>query len=101
MLGEDPLATHRPSRLPDGLIEDADLILVMDDAVLNEAIRTRYPPAKTHLLKRFFGSDGDIADPWPDGDDAKTNRKYADCAAELRAAIEPNLDRLIEFLESR
>lgn len=101
MLGEDLLAKHQPSRLPAGLIDDADLILVMDDVLLSEAMRKGFPHEKTYLLKRFFGSDGDVADPWPDGDDEETNSRYARCAEELRAVIEPNLRDLIEFLQPR
>jgi protein-tyrosine-phosphatase len=96
MFGEDLLATHKPAMLSPDLIEDADLILVMEEGMLNGL-----PLEKTHLLKRFFGSDGEIADPYPDGDDPETTRRYAQCAEELRAVIEPQLPRLIRFLEPR
>lgn len=98
MFGEDLLSAYRPSMLSRGLIEDADLILVMSESMLQPKV---LPPEKTYLLKRFFGSSGDVADPWPDGDDEKANKRYTQCAEELRGVIEPNVESLIEFLEPR
>jgi|SRR5215218_406241 len=94
MFGEDLLAAHRPSRLSGELIEDADLILVMTESMRRSSM---LPPEKTQLLTRFFGADGEIADPWPDGEDEETTRRYVRCAEELRRAIEPNLWRLVNF----
>jgi protein-tyrosine-phosphatase len=97
MFGEDLLAKHQPQRLSPNLIADADIILVMTQSMLDSKI---VPPNKTYLLSRFFGSAGDIKDPYPDGVDEETRARYAACAAELRTLIEPNLNRLINLLAS-
>lgn len=57
------------------------------------------PLAKTHSLKEFFGLDGDVADPWPDGKDATTLERYKKCASELRRILTQNLDRLVQVLD--
>jgi protein-tyrosine-phosphatase len=98
MFGEDLLADHRPARLTRELIEDADLILVMSESMRQSGL---LPPEKTDLLTVFFGSEGDIADPWPDGDDPETNARYYRCAERIRSVIEPNIGRLIDFAERR
>jgi protein-tyrosine-phosphatase len=96
ILGEDVLAHHHPRILSPGLIEDADLILVM-----NDYMRKGLPSEKTWVLKDFFGSTGDIDDPWPDGEDEQTSMRYLRCGQEILALIEPNMPRLLEFLAAK
>jgi protein-tyrosine-phosphatase len=92
--GEDLLESHRVMKRNRGIIEDADLILVMD-----QKLRAGLPSKKTQLLSEFFGFEGDIKNPWPDY--AKgAEQKYRKCLTQLRSFIEPNADRLITELES-
>lgn len=92
--GEDLLESHRVMKRNMGIIEDADLILVMD-----QKLSAGLPAKKTQLLSEFFGFEGDIKNPWPDN--AKgAEQKYRKCLAQLRSFIEPNADRLITELES-
>jgi protein-tyrosine-phosphatase len=90
--GEDLLESHRVMKRNRGIVEDADLILVMDQKLL-----AGLPPKKTQLLSEFFGFEGDIKNPWPDyTKDAE--QKYRTCLTQLRSFIEPNADRLITQL---
>lgn len=100
MYGEDLLKDHKPAQLTPGLIKKADLILVMDRALLARAGRS-LPGQKTFVLKEFFGATGnvDVVDPYPDGMDDATLVKYRACAEELRQVLSQNLDRLIRALE--
>ena len=91
--GEDLLESHRVMKRNQGMIGDADLILVMD-----EKLRSGLPPKKTYLLSEFFGSQGDVENPWPDYKKG-AEQKYRKCLAQLRSLIEPNADRLISVLE--
>jgi len=93
MYGEDLLSNHVASQLTKAKIDEADLILVMDGSMLQKDI---FPARKTYLLKKFFGQEGNIADPYRRGID-----RYRECAAELRAIIEPNVGRLIERLRPK
>lgn len=77
-----------------GIIEDADLILVMD-----KKLRADLPLRKTQLLSEFFGFKGDVKNPWPDTT-KDAEQKYRKCLAQLRSFIEPNADRLITKLGS-
>ena len=55
--GQDLLANHKAKEPTTELTEQADLILVM-----TEAIRTELPPEKSWTLKEYAGGSGDIAD---------------------------------------
>jgi hypothetical protein len=77
-----------------GIIEDADLILVMD-----QKLRAGLPAEKTQLLSEFFGFEGDVRNPFPDTT-PDAEEKYRTCLAQLRSLIEPHADRLITELES-
>jgi protein-tyrosine-phosphatase len=74
-------------------MEEADLILVMNQDMLKTL-----PPEKTHVLKPFFGIEGNIDDPWPDEAGEKAAQRYDKCAAELRAVLEKNINKLINTL---
>lgn len=98
MYGEDLLADHEPELLTQELVHEADLILAMDESLLTTRGKT-LPMEKTFLLREFFGSRGDISDPWPDGKDAATLGRYRDCANELRQVLTSNLEQLVRVLE--
>jgi hypothetical protein len=57
-----------------------------------------FPPGKTFVLRPFFGLEGDVADPWPDGTDEATLARYAACCRELKEMLEGNFDHLVEAL---
>jgi protein-tyrosine-phosphatase len=111
-LGQDLLSDHRPRRMGVGFLYEADLILATDRAVL-AAIHTifdKYPGSesdkkhveaeirrKSFLLSEFFGSTGDIPDPWPDRNDAESLARYEACITHLRNLVAPKLDKLTEF----
>lgn len=88
--GKDLLESHRVMRRNKGIIDDADLILVMEDKLLSG-----FPSKKTYLLSKFFGFKGGVNNPWNKGDQA-----YRECLAHLRSLIEANVDRLVEVLGS-
>ena len=77
------LDTHRVMRLCDGIVEDADLILVMEKRFLElEAFaKNRH---KTFLITEFFGESGNITDP----DRGRHNiSKYIKCFRRLEDLI--------------
>ena len=78
LLGRDLLRTHVPKKLSKGLIEWADVIVVM-----TERMKRGMPPAKTRTLKEYAGETGDISDPYMQGDEA-----YLQCANEINRIIE-------------
>jgi protein-tyrosine-phosphatase len=98
MYNEDLLASHKPELLTAELAREADLILAMDKSLLLTPGKT-LPKEKTFLLKEFFGLEGDVSDPWPDGKDPNTLSRYRNCAEELRQILTQNLDRLIRVLD--
>jgi protein-tyrosine-phosphatase len=96
MFGEDLLANHYPRTITRRMAEDADLILVMEEKLLNPKV---LPPEKTFALKAYFGLPGHIEDPWPDRDDDESMSRYRNCCRELRTILESNLSRLVTDLE--
>lgn len=96
MFGEDLLANHHPRTITRRLAEDADLILVMEEKLLNPKV---LPPEKTFALKAYFGLPGHIQDPWPDRSDDASMSRYRNCCQELRTILKSNLPRLIEDLK--
>jgi protein-tyrosine-phosphatase len=95
MYGEDLLANHKPECLTAELAERADLILAMDRSLLQKTL----PKEKTCLLREFFGLEGDVSDPWPNGMDRDAVARYRDCAEELREILGSNLDDLMRVLD--
>jgi hypothetical protein len=77
-----------------GIVEDADLILVM-----GKSLAKGLPVDKTYVITEFFGSTGRIRNPWPDTGPRAAER-YRQCLNELRELIEPNADRLLQPLHS-
>jgi protein-tyrosine-phosphatase len=98
MFGSDLLANYQVKKMTAESIAEADLILVMADTLL---IKNLLPSEKTFVLKPFFGLQGNIEDPYPDGTDQATLERYRRCAAELREAIEGHLGKLIDYLRPR
>lgn len=95
LLGKDLLEGHVPETISKEEIEKADLLLVMDKSLL---IRKTLPEEKTYLLKEFFGQEGDIVDPWPDGKDENTLIKYFETARELQDVIDSGFKKLVNAI---
>jgi protein-tyrosine-phosphatase len=98
MYNEDLLSTHKPKLLTPELVRQADLILVMNRELLLTPGKT-LPKDKTYVFKEFFGMDGDVEDPWPDGRDAASLARYQERAKELKNILEQNIDRLMKTLD--
>ena len=79
--GTDLLESHKVMKSNKGIIDDADLILVMEESLIGNL-----PPHKTWLITEFFGRSGDVANPWPDYNTTAPAR-YRSCLAELRSLI--------------
>jgi protein-tyrosine-phosphatase len=84
LYGKDLLASHRSQGLTPELIEKADLILVMTNAM-----KHRLPPEKTWTIKEYAGEKGDVADPI-----GKDEEVYLACAKTLTRLIEAILPKL-------
>ncbi len=96
ILGEDLLVGHEPKQISNEDIKKADILLVMEKSLL---LRKTLPNEKTYILKDFFGKEGDIIDPWPDGKDDITLRRYIETANELKAVIEPGFNQLVNAIQ--
>ena len=88
ILGQDALANHHAKRMTAGLVDSADIILVMTRGMKNEL-----PPAKTWTLREYVGETGDIPDPW-----GKASGTYVKCAAEIQRCLRLALSKLISQL---
>ena len=99
MYNRDLLNDHKPSPVTPDLIDKADLILVMDKH-LYDTTETTLPREKTHVLKEFFGLQGDIVDPYytMGNRDPKTLARYKAIADELREILSANMDTLLKAL---
>ncbi len=60
--------------------------------------RDLLPTEKTYLFGEFFGSEGDVEDPWPDGSDQTTLDRYRKCAEEMRGIMDAGLPHLVRAL---
>lgn len=98
MYDDDLLGDHKPEVLTRQLARQADLILVMDRSLLT-ALGKTIPREKAFLLKEFFGEQGDVIDPYPDGMDPQTLSRYRRCAEELRQLLTEHIDKLVRALE--
>ena len=87
----DLLADHRVMHKCQGIIDDADLILVMEEQFLSS-----FPLNKTHLITQFFGAPGEIDDPWP----SKDLRKYLECLNQLSSLLTDNYGRILHALKN-
>jgi len=75
----------------DGIVEDADLILIMEERFLS-----LFPAEKTRLITQFFGQSGNIADPYP----STVVADYERCFNQLRVLIEDNRSKILTFLST-
>lgn len=96
MLGSNSLETYVPLSISKNDIHRADLILVMSRDLIHKDV---LPTDKTYLFKEFFGEQGDVVDPWPDGRDEATIQKYLAVAKDIHAVIEGGIDRLAHALQ--
>ena len=72
----------------------------MSNEVLKQ-LQLKFPNEKSnkvYLFKEFFGLQGDIKNPYPDGKDEDTLKRYTECANEFKEILTNNLDVLIEAL---
>jgi protein-tyrosine-phosphatase len=93
--GEDLLADHVPRQITARIEQEADLILVMSERLLNPKSAAA---EKTDVFKPFFGREGDVEDPWPDGRDEAAVARYTACCSELKEILERDFARLLEAL---
>lgn len=98
MYNEDLLSEYKPKLLTPELVRQADLILAMNKGLLLTPGKT-LPKDKTYVLKEFFGMDGEVDDPWPDGRDTASLARYRERAEELKDILERNLDHLLKTLD--
>jgi len=98
MYEEDILEFHTPKTVTKEVLDEADLVLVMDNSLMQEKI---LPKGKTSLFKKFFdpSDDGDVVDPYPDGKDQATLTRYRKCAEDIKTTMEGKIDILIDRLE--
>jgi len=109
VLAADLLSQHRTRRAGVGFLFEADLILAMDAQVFRELgnIHAEYEGEvtdrtavkeelrrKTFMVSEFFGSSGDIDDPYVEG----TVEAYRKCASTLKAPIAPQIEMLTAYL---
>jgi protein arginine phosphatase len=101
IFNDDILAKHKTNTLTKELVEQADLILVMTSELLQQLNKKfNVEVGKAFVFKDFFGLEGDIIDPFPDGKDAQTLKKYMSCANELKTTIEKRLKTLIDAVNT-
>jgi len=99
MYGKDLLINHKPQMVTQEALDKADLILVMDRSLMdNKTLKNR---SDIYLFKEFFGSSGDVVDPYPDGKNQERLSEYRKCAEEMRTLIELKIDLLISALKSK
>ncbi len=88
MAGGD-LTHHRATRLTKGRIEDADLILCMEESHLGTVLAvSASAKEKAHTLLGYAGGAGDVADPFGGDED-----EYTACLTQIGAAIRTILER--------
>jgi protein-tyrosine-phosphatase len=100
--GEDLLSDFECETITTDLYRQADLILGMETDSINQ-LKKNFPTItnpNVYVLKEFFGLSGDIADPWPDGRDAKKLNQYLACANELKDIITNNFKMLVDALQN-
>jgi protein-tyrosine-phosphatase len=99
--GVDLLSNYKCETITKDIYDNADLILVMSNEVMTQ-LQKKLPNAnndnKVYLFKEFFGLQGDITNPYPDGKDERTLKRYNDCANELKDILTKKFDHFIEAL---
>lgn len=102
--GRDLLMEHRVTRIAQGWVEDADLILTMDPKY-NKKIEDRFaaalsvgPGAKLHFFSDFFGSPDLIANPWHDLGKPHALESYRTCLQKIQTIVEEKGFHVVEWL---
>ena len=103
LYGEDLLRDYVPRIVTSEILDRADLVLVMDHGLLNPKVQPSgktyvLPPGKTYVFKEFFGLEGDIKDPWPDGRHPTTLSRYRESATEMKEILENHFEHLLQAL---
>jgi protein-tyrosine-phosphatase len=101
LIGKDYILNHKPQEITEELANQADLILVMSRELL-KVFGKKFPnhnKNNVYVFKEFFGLEGDISDPYPDGCDEIALNRYRDCALEMRKILSENLDKLINAIK--
>lgn len=91
--GRDLLQSHRVLRQSPGILDDADLILVME-----EKLKEGMPLGKTFTFNEFFRANGDVPNPWPDDENDAAQQRYRQCMVYLKRQIEGNADYLLSHV---
>jgi protein-tyrosine-phosphatase len=102
LYGEDLLSDYECETITADLYRRADLILGMETDNINQ-LKKNFPTIanpNVYVLKEFFGQSGDVANPWPDGKDAKKLGQYMACANELKETISSNFNMLVDALQN-
>lgn len=94
--GQDLLAKHKCGVITKEIAKSADLILVMSLDVL-KMYKQKFPNFNNnvYLFKEFFGLQGDVFNPWPDGRDEATLKRYSDCAEEIKEILTTHYEKLV------
>ncbi|MGC9359109.1 MAG: low molecular weight protein arginine phosphatase [Anaerolineae bacterium] len=89
------LTDHRAQALTQQMVDEADLILAMERAHLQDlAMRFARAQPKAYLLSRIAGKRGDVVDPL-----VKGSGDYAACRDTLRTFLEEGYDHIIALAE--
>lgn len=88
----------KPIPINQDLINSADLILLMDDYVM-KIPRYLFPNNKTYLFTEFLGSNEKIDDPYPDGKDILTIKRYENTAKQIELILTDKIQYLVDILE--
>jgi protein-tyrosine-phosphatase len=102
LYGEDLLADYECESITADLYRRGDLVLAMERDNVTQ-LQKNFPTisnTNVYLLKEFFGLSGDVANPWPDGKDAKVLNRYMACANELKETISTNFSMLANALQN-
>ncbi|MFW6115870.1 MAG: low molecular weight protein arginine phosphatase [Chloroflexota bacterium] len=93
---EIDLGGHRSRRVDEGLMDQADLVLVMTQNHA-EALSAAFPDHahKVHLLSEMVGKTYNISDPY-----GGTRLEYARAAQELEQLIDAGYERLVTLAET-
>ena len=90
------IRTHRSRSVDAGLMEEADLVLVMTRNHA-EALSVAFPEhaQKVHLLSEMSGQAYDVSDPY-----GGTRLEYAYIAQELEQLIDEGYERIVSLAEN-
>lgn len=92
--GKDLAAFHRSVPKAPSFLDEADLVIAMDNSIRGSLERRGLSNEKLEVFHEYFGPCEEIKDPWPDYDD-DASKRYEGALKEIRAAIEKNHSKLI------